>query len=90
DGIYDKSLVAQTTIDFLDFRLGLISTELEAIESSAEQFKTKNRMVDQGGADVFLQSSAANERELVFENTQLELANFMIDELNSIDEGLLL
>ncbi len=67
-------------------RLGLISTELTAIEGTAEQFKTKNRMVDiNTGADYFLQSSSLNERELVASNTQMQLINYMFEELNKSD-----
>jgi len=83
DGINDKNLISQTTTDFLDQRIGLISAELITIESTAEQFKSKNRMVDAAqGSNYFLESSSLNERELVVANTQLQLVSYMLDELN--------
>ncbi len=89
DGINDQNIIAQNTTDFLDLRLGLMATELGVIEGTAEQFKTKNRMVDvSAGGDYFLESSSLNERELVNANTQMELANYMSEELkksNGID-----
>lgn len=91
DGINDKNQIAQTTTNFLDSRLELISTELMAIEGTAEQFKTRNRMVDaSSSADIYLQSSSNNERELIAANTQLELLNFMIEELKKSGKGDLL
>ena len=82
DGINDQNEISQNTTDFLDLRLGLIATELGVIEGTAEQFKTKNRMVDvKAGGDYFLESSSLNERELVSANTQMELTNYMFEEL---------
>jgi len=82
DGINDKNLIAQTTIDFLDKRLELISTELSAIEGTAARFKTQKGMVDvTTGASIYLQSSSMTDRDLVTANTQLELINFMLEEL---------
>ena len=64
DGIADKNEVTQTTTDFLDFRIDILSEELAAIEGTAEQFKTRNMMVDvNAGADIYLQSSTSNERD---------------------------
>ncbi len=84
DGINDKNMVAQTTIDFLNKRLELISTELSAIEGSAAKFKSEKGLVDVNtGASIYLQSSSAAERDLVTANTQLELVNFMMEELNN-------
>jgi len=91
DGISDKKEIVQTTIDFLDLRIGLISTELVAIEGTAEQFKTRNRMIDVNvGSDIFLRSSSENENELVNANTQKQLANYMLEELNNSGKGELL
>ena len=91
DAINDKNEVAKATTKFLDSRIELISTELGAIETTAEQFKTKNRMVDaNAGAQIFLQSSSVNESELIAANTQLQLTNFMLDKLNNTDPGELL
>jgi capsular exopolysaccharide synthesis family protein len=83
DGINDNNELAQTTIDFLDLRIALISQELIAIENTAEQFKTTNRMVDvNAGANIFLESSSANESNTVEANTQKQLVDYMLDELS--------
>ena len=90
DGIMDNQMIAQTTTDFLDRRIDLIQNQLVAIESSAEQFKTRNRMVDAGGAELYLQTSNVTERELVEANTQMQLIDYMIEELSKSDEVSLL
>ena len=51
DGINDKDFISKATTDFLDDRLVLISNEIEAIESSAAQFKTNRGMIDAGGSE---------------------------------------
>jgi len=47
DGINDDNLISQSTTEFLDLRIELIANELAVIESTAEQVKTRNRMVDE-------------------------------------------
>lgn len=83
DGINDKNLIAKATTDFLDDRLVLISSELAAIEGSAAQFKTNKGMIDANTeATYFLQSSTLTEGQIVGANTQLQLVNYMQNELN--------
>ncbi len=89
DRINDENEVSKTTTKFLDERLALISAELSVIESSAEQFKTEKRMLDEeDGAGYYLQSSSENESKSLEANTQLQLVNYMLDELHksSYDE----
>ena len=82
DGINDKNEIAKATTDFLDDRLVLISNELEAIENTAAQFKSNRGMINAGaGADIYLESSSRTESEMVTANTQLQLVNYMLDEL---------
>ncbi len=91
DGIYDKNEVSKATTNFLNERIDLISTEISAIENTAAQFKTKNRMVDvTTGANIYLQSSSTNESELIVAYTQKELMSFMLDKLNNSASGELL
>ncbi len=88
DGVNDKNEISRATTNFLNERIALISTEISAIESTAEQFKTKNRMVDvESGKSIFLQSSSANESELIAANTQKELASLMFNELGKSKRG---
>ncbi len=92
DGVYDKNLISKATTDFLDDRLVLISNEIEAIESSAAVFKSNKGIVDDGtaGASIYLQSSSIAESEVVYANTQLQLVNYMLSELNRTNQGELL
>jgi len=89
DGINDKNLISINTTDFLNERIELIAKELTAIESTAAQFKTNRGIVDPNGgaANIYLQSSSVAERELVGANTQLQLIEFMIEELNERGKG---
>jgi len=82
DGILEQSSKAQSTTDFLDLRIGLISAELQAIENSAEQFKSQKGIVSENsGGDIFLENSAINERELISANTEKELVDYLRTEL---------
>jgi len=91
DGINDKNEIAKVTTNFLDDRLILISNELAAIESTASQYKTGRGMIDiNSGADIYLQSSAMAESEMITANTQLQLVNYMLDELTKSKTGDLL
>lgn len=90
EAIEDKGLVYTKTSDFLNERIELLTTQLTAIETSAEQFKTRKGLVDvQSESGVFLQSSSQTEREVINANTQLQLVNYMIEELNNNSVGLL-
>ena len=91
DGINDKNEIAKATTDFLDDRLVLIANELEAIENTAAQFKSNRGMINTGaGADIYLESSSRTESEMVTANTQLQLVNYMLDELGNSNLGDLL
>ncbi len=84
DGIIDKNLIAQSTTNFLDERLLLISKELKAIETMAYQYKSNRGMVgvNAGASNIYLQSSSIAESETLVVNTQLTLVNYMLEELN--------
>lgn len=83
DAIEDKNQVYKKTTEFLNDRIVLITSELNVIESTVEQFKTSKGLIDtKTGADIFLQSSSANEKELLEANTQVTLVDLMISELN--------
>lgn len=86
DGIEYNNQAAAATTRFLDDRLILMANELEAIEKSAAQFKTGSSLIDsERGRDIYLESSNLAEGDLVAANTQLQLVNFMISELNNVD-----
>lgn len=83
DAVDDKSKVYEKTTEFLNDRIILITSELNAIESTAEQFKTNKGMIDpKAGAELFLETSSMNESELIDASTQLQLISYMTAELN--------
>ncbi len=83
DAVEDKNQVYKKTTDFLNDRIKLITSELNAIESTVEQFKTSKGLIDtKAGSGIFLESSSANEKELIEANTQLQLVNYMTEELD--------
>lgn len=91
DGINEKIKQSQSTIDFLDLRIGLISTELNAIESTAERFKSDKGVINVNeGADLFLASSTTNERELIQANTESQIISYLLLELDKTERGSLL
>jgi tyrosine-protein kinase Etk/Wzc len=91
DAVEDKNQVYKKTTEFLNDRILLITSELNAIENTVEQFKTRKGLIDaKTGADIFLQSSSANENEIIAANTQLQLVDYMNLELSgSSSTGLL-
>jgi len=90
DAVEDKAKIYNKTTDFLNERINLLTNQLSAIETSAEQFKTQKGLVDvQSESGVFLESSSINERKLINANTQLQLIEYMINELNNNKSGLL-
>lgn len=91
DAVEDKNMVYEKTTEFLNDRIILITSELNAIESTVEQFKTSKGLIDtKSGADIYLQTSSLNESELITANTQLTLINYMLGELDRNAQGDLL
>jgi len=83
DRINDENEISKNTTEFLDERLALITTELSVIEGTAEVFKTQNRMLnDKEGTAYYLQSSSENESQTIAAKLQLQLVNYMLDELS--------
>lgn len=46
NGVNDKQLVAEKTVEFINTRLDVINRELGGIEDDAESFKQKNKLTD--------------------------------------------
>lgn len=46
NGVRDKQLVAEKTVDFINTRIDVINRELGGIEDDAESFKQKNKLTD--------------------------------------------
>ncbi|MBX2828527.1 MAG: polysaccharide biosynthesis tyrosine autokinase, partial [Flavobacteriaceae bacterium] len=84
DAINDRGQVAKKTSDFIDSRLEIITRELDSVETNKEQFKSENRLTNiEAEAQLILQNASEFEKRRFDVNTQLELANTMIDYMES-------
>ena len=91
DAISDRNQIAQKTSDFIDSRLNIITKELDSVESNKEQFKSSNRLTDiEAQAQMVLENASDFQRRQFNVNTQLELANTMIDYMETSSENDLL
>lgn len=80
DAKEDRSQVAKKTSDFIDTRLEIITRELDSVERNKEQFKSSNRLTNiEAEAQLILENASEFEKRQFDVNTQLELANTMID-----------
>ncbi len=90
DAVRDKNQIYENTASFIKERLTIINTELSDIELGVETFKTSNNLTDvDSEAELFLENSSENMKEVVETNTQLGLVNFLSSYLRRNKEGLL-
>jgi uncharacterized protein involved in exopolysaccharide biosynthesis len=60
----DKRIIAQFTLDFIEGRLGLVTSQLDSVERDIEQFKKSNSIVDLGQqGKIFLESVKEEDKE---------------------------
>jgi capsular exopolysaccharide synthesis family protein len=91
DGINDRQLVSQRTIDFIEERFVYLAQELDSIEINQEVFKQKNNIVDIAtDAELGLQQRAQSEEELFKLQNQLALSKLLENSLNANSESGLL
>lgn len=80
DAIEDRNQIAQKTSNFIDSRLDIITRELDSVEINKETFKSNNRLTDiETEAQIILQNASEFDRKQLDVGTQLELANTMVD-----------
>lgn len=91
EAIEDKNLVSRNTAKFIEERLQIITQELDSVETGKEQFKRANQLTDiEAESQVFIENvNDFRNRQLEVE-TQLELANTMLEYLQSEGKGELL
>ncbi|MBT8375654.1 MAG: hypothetical protein KJO22_02175, partial [Bacteroidia bacterium] len=91
DGIKDRQLVSQRTIDFIDDRFEYLAQELDSIELAREDFKQDNNLVDlSADAELGLQQRTQSDQEVFRLENQLALANLLNNALKADDDtGLL-
>lgn len=91
DGIKDRQLVSERTIDFIDARFEFLAGELDSIEIDRQGFKQENNIVDiQTDAQIGIEQRTKSEEEVFALENQLELSNLLINSLQSDAESDLL
>ncbi len=82
DAIDDKNQVSKNTAQFINERIQFITSELSDVETNAEDFKTKHKLVDVvSEAGLFLNSGSATETNIIQTSTQIRVAEYMANYL---------
>lgn len=83
EAVLDKNSEAQKTASFIDERINLIGTELGTVENQKEDFKVRNNIADiQTEAELSLKTAVSNRQSQLEVESQLELVNGLISDLN--------
>ena len=78
DGVQDRKLIFQRTIDFVDERFGFLTKELDSIESKKKRFKEKNNLTDINlDTEHNLSDKSTSNAQKVNLETQLEIARIL-------------
>ncbi|CAM4240756.1 polysaccharide biosynthesis tyrosine autokinase [Gillisia hiemivivida] len=86
DGVADKRQVALSTTEFIQDRLGIITSELDSVEGGMANFKRENKFMDvSSGAQEFLSKSSQAEQQVFDIKTQLMIIKSVKNLLNSRD-----
>ena len=87
DVINDKQLVVQTTSDFINKRLEIVSQELGDVDLTAENVQRTNKIADiSTQANIALQSENQNEAQIIAAENQIQLIDYMSEYLNDNNE----
>ena len=86
--ISDKNLLAQSTADFIDERIKIISKDLSRVEGDMASFKQRNNLVDlsQNAQTYLAQSSTARQRTIQLQAQQSTIS-YLINHLRANSEG---
>lgn len=91
DGIKDRQLVSERTVDFIDNRFHFLAEELDSIEIDRQEFKQDNRIVDiQTDAQIGIEQRTKSEEEVFALENQLELSKLLTNSLTNQTESDLL
>ena len=83
DGINDRQLVSERTINFIDDRFVFLAKELDSIEIITKDFKEQNDIVDiVSDAAIGQEQRSASEEKLFELENQLALATLLKKSLN--------
>lgn len=81
ESVKDRNEEAQNTQDFINDRLTIISGDLSGIETEKESFKKANQITDlEAQANMALNSSNENTKQILTYTTQLDLVNSIYNE----------
>lgn len=70
--IQDKNVLAANTLKFVDDRLKFVSSDLDSVEGSLQQFKSNNKITDiSSQGQIFLQTVSVNDQKISDINMQL-------------------
>ncbi|MGB0427509.1 MAG: GumC family protein [Flavobacteriales bacterium] len=84
DAIHDKNEVSEKTRDFIDDRLSKISLDLESIQNTVKDFKSKHNITGLSTeGELVLAEAAKNNQKLVELNIQLTLAEGLLENLST-------
>jgi len=76
--IEDKNLIAERTYEFVEDRLGKITTELASVEKQAEKYKQDNNLTDiSSEANLFLKQMGEYEKNRVETQIQLNMVQYI-------------
>lgn len=88
DVINDKQKIVETTSDFINNRLNVVSNELEQVDYTAETLQKDNRLTALSSqSNIFLQSEKENEAKLIATSNQIQLIDYMKDHLSENNEN---
>lgn len=91
DGMLDRQLVSQRTIDFVDKRFVTLTKELDSIEDGKKDYKQYNSLSQiKLDTEYTIVRKANTSNEVLRLQTQLQIANLLKDVLNGEDSQSLL
>ena len=65
DGINDRQLVSERTINFIDDRFVFLAQELDSIEINYQGFKEQNDIIDISSDRPLVKNNARNQRKVI-------------------------
>jgi capsular exopolysaccharide synthesis family protein len=82
--ILDKNILAANTLKFVDDRLKFVVHELDSVEGSLQNFRSSNKLTDVSAqGQIFLQTVAANDKQISDINMQLAILDQVSNYVNS-------
>ena len=84
DAVEYKNRIAQSTAEFIDSRIKLISKELDSVEDSYENFMEENKLVDlKMDASAFLAETSEARKQMLDLETELAVSKYLTEYLIS-------